>query len=226
MFTGIVEATALVRRSEAQVLHVSKALDVKKGDSIAVNGVCVTVTGVDAESFQVDLSEETSRRTTLGKIEPGSQVNLERAMPADGRFGGHLVQGHVDGIAYLLERDRLEGSLELLVEPPPGVARYIVEKGSVALDGVSLTVASVERGRFVVSVVPHTVESTNFSAKRPGDPVNLEVDIVAKYVERLAGKLIGEPDTSKSEQGTDPAELLPIGPSQPLVDPSQVTEPS
>lgn len=185
MFSGIVEATASVEQTQQRELTIEKAVDVHRGDSVSVNGVCLTVAELNGDTFRVELSEETQKRTTLGKLEPGQKVNLERAMPANGRFGGHLVQGHADGIGYMLDRDEMSGSVELLFEAPPGLEKYIVEKGSVAVDGVSLTVAGVNRDRFTVSVIPHTLESTNLGGKKAGDPVNVEVDIIAKYVEKL-----------------------------------------
>lgn len=187
MFSGIIEKTASVLASDGRVLEILRVFEVAVGDSVAVNGVCLTVSGLTDEGFRVDLSEETSKRTSLGGLEPGDQVNLERALPADGRFGGHIVQGHVDGVAYLMEREQLSGSVEFWVESSPEVTRYMVEKGPVALDGVSLTVVSVKGDRFTVSVIPHSLNSTNLKNKKPGDSFNVEVDIVAKYVEKLAG---------------------------------------
>lgn len=205
MFTGIVEATAALKRSEGPLLEIAKAVDVERGDSVAVNGACLTVTEVGDTTFQVELSEETRKRTTLGKLEPGEKLNLERAMPANGRFGGHLVQGHVDGMAYMLDRDQLQGSVEMLFECPPGLDRYLVEKGSVAIEGVSLTVAEVTGDRFTVSVVPQTLQGTNLGGKRAGDPVNFEGDIIAKYVEKLTAPA----DRMHPGEGGLPEPLLP-----------------
>lgn len=207
MFTGIVEQTAAVKRSEGRVLEVSKPFEVGRGDSVAVNGVCLTVTNFDGETFQVELSEETASRTTLGKLEPGDMVNLERAMPADGRFGGHLVQGHVDGVAYLLERNQLSGSIELLFESPPSLDRYITEKGSLAIDGISFTVAEAKPERFSVSAIPHTLNHTALGAKRAGDAVNLEVDIIAKYVEKLVSTIGDSSKKLNADPLIDPATL-------------------
>lgn len=193
MFTGLIETTAGVNRREGRVLNIVKAVELAVGDSVAVNGVCLTVSNLEDESFLVTLSEETSARTALDTLSAGDKVNLERAIPAGGRFGGHFVQGHVDGVAYLLDRDQLKDSVEMLFEFPGDLDRYIVEKGSVAIDGVSLTVATVKADRFTVSVIPHTLETTTLKNKKAGDPVNLEVDILAKYVEKLTNVLIQAP---------------------------------
>jgi riboflavin synthase len=196
MFTGIVEGTGTVVAlaaaadgSGARLRLAAPALaaDLGVGDSIAVNGCCVTVAVAGAEGFAADLVAETLRRTALGGLRPGDRVNLERPLPASGRLGGHLVQGHVDGVARVLERRRVGEGEEVRVEPPEDLERYLVEKGSVALDGVSLTVAAVGPGWFTVALVPHTLAVTTLGDRRPGDPLQLEVDILAKYVERLLG---------------------------------------
>lgn len=186
MFTGIVQTAGSVLESSARRLRIASDLhDLSLGESIAVNGVCLTVTTWTGGEFVADVSEETQRRTSLGSLSPGDQVNLERAMQADGRFGGHIVQGHVDGVGSVAGLEQLEGSLEMTFNLPADLERYLVEKGSVTVEGVSLTVARLEPGRFSVSLVPHTVASTTFGYRKLGDPVNLEVDILAKYVERL-----------------------------------------
>jgi riboflavin synthase len=188
MFTGIVETIGTAASvSDARIRIVSDLKDLVVGESISVNGVCLTVTEPEAGAFSADISEETSRRTSLGALMPGTQVNLERAMRADGRFGGHIVQGHVDGVGNVAELEQLEGSSEMWFRIPVELERYLVSKGSVTIEGVSLTVASLERGRFSVALIPHTLVSTTFGTKLPGDPVNIEVDILAKYVERLLG---------------------------------------
>jgi riboflavin synthase len=159
--------------------------DAQHGASIAVNGVCLTVVEHDATEFTVDVMAETLHRSALGELRPGDRVNLERAMAASGRFGGHIVQGHVDGTGTILERipgDRWE---TVVVGLPPDLARYVVEKGSITVDGVSLTVAAVDDSSFTVSLIPTTLELTTLGHKAVGDPVNLEVDVLAKYVERL-----------------------------------------
>ena len=192
MFTGIVEELGTVdsidHGPDSAVLRITGPLvvsDAVHGASIAVNGVCLTVTEHDDAAFAVDVMAETLRRSSLGSLRPGDRVNLERAMPADGRFGGHIVQGHVDGTATVARRtpgDRWE-TVELTL--PGSLAAYVVEKGSITVDGVSLTVASVADHSFTVSLIPTTLELTTLGTKAVGDPVNLEVDVVAKYVERM-----------------------------------------
>ena len=188
MFTGIVETVGTAAEVSGSRIGVESDLrDLVVGESIAVNGVCLTVTQPEGGSFTADLSEETLRRTSLGSLSPGSPVNLERAMAANGRFGGHLVQGHVDGVGTVSEIQRLAGSVEMWFSLPAELERYLVEKGSVTLEGVSLTVAGLQAGRFSVALIPHTLQSTTFGSRKPGDPVNIEVDVLAKYVERLLG---------------------------------------
>ncbi|MGA8047844.1 MAG: riboflavin synthase [Dermatophilaceae bacterium] len=192
MFTGIVEelgrVAAVEHGAESARLTLHGPLvteDAVHGASIAVNGVCLTVVEVDAGEFTVDVMLETLDRSSLGSVRPGDPVNLERAMRADGRFGGHVVQGHVDGTATIVERvpgDRWE---VVRCTVPDGLARYVVEKGSITVDGVSLTVASVDERTFTVSLIPTTLELTTLGHKRVGDTVNLEVDVLAKYVERI-----------------------------------------
>lgn len=199
MFTGIVEelgtVAAIDHGPDSAVLRITGPLvvtDAVHGASIAVNGVCLTVTEHDRSSFAVDVMAESLRRSALGALRPGDRVNLERAMPADGRFGGHVVQGHVDGTAVIVSRtpgDRWE-TIELTL--PATLAAYVVEKGSITVDGVSLTVATVTDAgsdghdhRFSVSLIPTTLALTTLGHKGVGDPVNLEVDVIAKYVERL-----------------------------------------
>ena len=194
MFTGIVEGTGTVAALAAAADGGGARLAVdapwlagrlEVGESVAVNGCCVTVAEATASGFAADLVAETLRRTALGGLTAGARVNLERPMALGGRLGGHLVQGHVDGVARII--DRTPGSLgeEVRVELPEALERYVVEKGSIAVDGVSLTVAGVGPGWFAVALVPHTLEVTTLGDRRPGDPVQLEVDVVAKYVERL-----------------------------------------
>lgn len=184
MFTGIVEelGTVLSLESGRMTVGASRVLDgVALGDSIAVNGCCLTVVAHDEGSWEADLSEETLRRTALSALAPGSPANLERAVRADQRMGGHIVQGHVDGIGTVVA-----GVPDLRVRVPAGLERYLVEKGSVTVDGVSLTVVDVIEDTFSVAVIPHTAEVTNLGGLAQGAPVNIEVDIVAKYVERMA----------------------------------------
>lgn len=192
MFTGIVEELGTIRSirrgAASAVLSIGAEAvlsDLRIGDSVAVNGVCLTATGVDGSGFTADVMHETLQRSSLGALGPGSRVNLERAMAADGRFGGHIVSGHIDGTGTIAERRRDDNAVWYTVSAPPALLRYIVEKGSIAIDGISLTVASVEADRFSVSVIPHTAAVTLLGAKGPGDVVNLETDIIGKYVERL-----------------------------------------
>ncbi|MGH2707208.1 MAG: riboflavin synthase [Actinomycetota bacterium] len=188
MFTGIVEAVGRVLSWESRRLCIDCDLpEVRPGDSIAVNGVCLTVRTCDGGRFVAELSEETRSRTALGEASAGAAVNLERPVLLGGRLGGHIVQGHVDGVGRIRRVEPLAGSSEMWVEAPEGVGRYLVEKGSVALDGVSLTVAGLAGNVFAVSLIPHTLEHTTLGGKTAGDPVNLEVDILAKYVEGLVG---------------------------------------
>ena len=188
MFTGIVEEVGSVRAvgDGSLVIGASEVLgDVKVGDSIAVNGACLTVTTHDDSSFSVDVVPETLRRTNLGELEVGSPVNLERSMPANGRFGGHIVQGHVDGTATI-HSIRGEGdALMVVFDAPTSLMRYVVEKGFIAVDGASLTIVNCDNFSFSVTIIPHTQENTVFKHKETGDSVNLEVDIMAKYIERL-----------------------------------------
>jgi riboflavin synthase len=195
VFTGIVEELGeLVSRDErpdAALLAIRGPLassDARPGDSIAVNGVCLTVVDVDGEVFTVDVIGETLRRSSLGPARPGDRLNLERAAKLGHRLGGHLVQGHVDGTGTLLSRTtpREAAPWELVrIGMPTGLARYVVEKGSIAVDGISLTVIEVGINDFSVGLIPTTRELTTLGVRRPGELVNLEVDVIAKYVERL-----------------------------------------
>ena len=194
MFTGIVEGTGTVAAlavadggggARLEVEAPFLAGDLRLGESVAVNGCCLTVAEPTPGGFAADLVAETLRRTALGGLAAGDAVNLERPLALGGRLGGHLVQGHVDGVARVLERKPVGEGEEVRVELPPDLERYVVEKGSIAVDGVSLTVAGVGPGWFAVALVPHTLEVTTLGRRRPGDPVQLEVDVVAKSVERL-----------------------------------------
>ena len=195
MFTGIIEEVGRIRHIQTGtascVLTVaaSKILtDVHIGDSIAVNGTCLTVCRFNAESFSADVMPETMRRTNLGSLTPGSEVNLERAMAANGRFGGHIVSGHIDGTGQVKFLKREDNAVWVQIMARPELLRYVVEKGSIAIDGISLTVAKVTKQDFSVSVIPHTGEETTLLHRKPGDIVNLECDILAKYAEKLLGK--------------------------------------
>ncbi|WP_194522629.1 riboflavin synthase [Cellulosimicrobium sp. JZ28] len=196
MFTGIVEEIGRVRgigfpggAGEDAVLTVEGPLaasDAALGDSIAVNGVCLTVTSLGGDgSFTADVMPESLRRTALGDLVAGSPVNLERAVRADARLGGHVVQGHVDGVGVLVSRAPGERWDDLVLSAPGGLTRYVAEKGSIAVSGVSLTVTHVDDETFGVSLIPTTLEATILGRLVPGDRVNLEVDVLAKYVERL-----------------------------------------
>lgn len=192
MFTGIVEEVGTVR-AVRQGAHSTRLTvgarnilpDLKVGDSVAVNGVCLTAAVVDADGFTADVMHETLNRSTLGGLVPGSSVNLERAMPADGRFGGHFVSGHIDGVGTVTSTRRDDNAVWYTVEAPPGLLRFIVEKGSIAIDGISLTAARVTERDFAVSIIPHTAAVTILGGKGPGSKVNLETDIIGKYVEKL-----------------------------------------
>ena len=192
MFTGIVEEKGTVRymqlTGESGVLAVKakKVLErTKIGDSIAVNGVCLTVTSLQPDGFTADVMAETIRRSSLGSCKAGSQVNLERAMAADGRFGGHIVAGHVDGTGCILRIEKDDNAVWFTIHAEPNLLRYVVEKGSIAVDGISLTVAEVSSDAFSVSTIPHTVSCTNLCQRHKNDVVNLETDILGKYVEKL-----------------------------------------
>jgi riboflavin synthase len=191
MFTGLVEATgqvvALTPREDGArlTLRVPFATEVQAGDSIAANGCCLTAVAPHADEISFDLLRETLARTNLGDLQPGEPVNLERALAANARLGGHFVQGHIDTTAAVLGFEARGADWRLEVALPEEFARYVVGKGSIAVDGISLTVAEVLPASFVCWIIPHTREVTNLHAKRAGQRVNLEVDLLAKYVERL-----------------------------------------
>ena len=202
MFTGIVEEMGTIRAVHPNTTGASLDIeahdvlgDAEIGASIAVSGVCLTVVSLGDGWWRADAVEETLRRTSLGRLKAGDRVNLERPVRLIDRLGGHLVQGHVDGVGTVSDRKvEPDGSVELSVKVPESLLRYVVEKGSIAVDGVSLTVAGVDGESFWVALIPHTQEVTTLGLRRPGDPVNLEVDLVAKYVERLmAGRLPESP---------------------------------
>ena len=194
MFTGIIEEIGTVRRIERGAKGARLTIGAetvlegtKIGGSIATNGVCLTVTGMTADSFSADVMAETLRRSGLGALQSGAPVNLERAMPANGRFGGHIVSGHIDGTGTVASLRREDNAVWVTVHAAPALLRYIVEKGSIAIDGVSLTVAAVDTDGFSVSIIPHTGAQTILLGKKPGDTVNLECDVIGKYVEKLLG---------------------------------------
>jgi riboflavin synthase len=195
MFTGIVEelgtVAGLVDLGEAARIAVRGPLvtgDAAPGDSIAVNGVCLTVVDVEDGAFTADVMQETLDRSALGRLAVGDPVNLERAATLATRLGGHLVQGHVDGVGEIRSRQPSPQWERVTVALPPGLGRYVVEKGSIAVDGVSLTVSSVTADEFEISLIPTTLKLTTLGSKGVGEPVNLEVDVVAKYVEKLVGE--------------------------------------
>ena len=192
MFTGIIEELGTVERvtrgrvSAVIAIRAEHILsDLKIGDSVAVNGVCLTATGLTGHGFTADVMHETLDRSALAGLGPGSRVTLERAMAANGRFGGHIVAGHVDGVGTIAAIEKDDNAIWFTITAPAQVLRYVVEKGSIAIDGISLTVARVETDRFAVSVIPHTAAVTLLGLRRTGDRVNLESDLVGKYVERL-----------------------------------------
>ena len=192
MFTGIIEELGSVRSLSLTGTSGKITIDAKKvlegtriGDSIAVNGVCLTVISLQRDGFTADVMAETVRRSNLGDLRRGDRVNLERAMDAGGRFGGHLVSGHIDGTGTIRSCRKEENAVWVTVTAGPDILRLIIEKGSVAIDGISLTVAAVSDRDFQVSVIPHTGEETTLLKETPGDAVNLENGVVGKYVERL-----------------------------------------
>ncbi|HLL68414.1 MAG TPA: riboflavin synthase [Micromonosporaceae bacterium] len=202
MFTGIVEelgaVAGLTRHADSARLAVRGPVvtaDAGHGDSIAVNGVCLTVTGLDGDIFVADVMAETLDRSSLGALTVGDPVNLERAATLATRLGGHLVQGHVDGVGQMLSREPAEHWDLVRFALPAGLARYVVTKGSITVDGVSLTVVTVDADSFSVGLIPATLKTTTLGHKRPGDPVNLEVDVIAKYVEKL---LAGRAEAGRS----------------------------
>jgi riboflavin synthase len=192
MFTGIIEEigtiTTIQKGARSARLTIKAEIiieDMKLGDSIAVNGVCLTVTDFSHHTFSADVMNETLSRSSLGQLSVGSRVNLERAMPANGRFGGHIVSGHIDGTGEIIQKERDDNAVWLTVAVPEQILKYIVEKGSVTVDGVSLTVARISDRHFAVSIIPHTGKATILLDKRPGDAVNIEIDIIGKYIERF-----------------------------------------
>src|SRR3954451_9818728 len=195
MFTGIVEEVGKVTKLETSggtrkitVSSTSLSKELKLGDSIAVSGVCLTAARIKpGESFGADLAAETWNRTSLSRIQEGAEINLELPMRADGRFGGHIVQGHVDGTGTFQALDRIKGADDfwLRIEIPTELARYVIYKGSLSIEGISLTVAKIEGTEVTVAIIPHTIKMTNLGSLKSGDPVNLEVDMIAKYVEKM-----------------------------------------
>lgn len=209
MFTGIIQAVGKIERLDARGGDVRLSIvagglplsDVAIGDSIAVNGVCLTVVARTDASFSADVSAESLARTTLGRLRAGSRVNLEKALAVGDRLGGHMVSGHVDGIATLQARESVARSVRLRLTAPPPLAKYIATKGSVCLDGVSLTVNTVTGAEFDVNIVPHTLAVTTLDDWRVGSEINLEVDLIARYLERLVlGEAAADATTRVTEE--------------------------
>lgn len=201
MFTGIVEEigkiSSIKKGIHSAILNISANVilkDIHIGDSIAVNGICLTVTDFTNHSFFADVMHETINRTALHDLTTGSYVNLERAMPANGRFGGHIVSGHIDGVGEIINIKKDDNAIIYHIKTSKEIMKYIVEKGSITIDGISLTVAKTTQESFSISAIPHTVEVTTLGLRKTGDQVNLEVDIIGKYVE----KLLKNPDQKSS----------------------------
>ena len=210
MFTGLIEEVGTIQsvrhgaRSCVLTIGCRTVLEGSQiGDSIAVNGVCLTVTSLQPDGFTADVMAETLRRSSLGDCKSGSSVNLERAMAADGRFGGHIVSGHIDGTGIIRSMIREENAIWVSIKTPPQILRLIVEKGSICIDGISLTVAMVDEEGFQVSVIPHTGEETILLEKVPGDSVNLENDVIGKYVERLLGFRKSEEKSKEAQKSSN-----------------------
>ncbi|MBM7555520.1 riboflavin synthase [Halanaerobacter jeridensis] len=192
MFTGIVEELGEVKnikRSSQSIILTIKAEkvleDIKIGDSIATNGVCLTVTDFSENEFEVDVTPETMRKSSLGELSIRDKVNLERALRLKDRLGGHLVSGHIDGTGKIAEKKREDNAILITIRPEPKLLKYIIAEGSIAIDGISLTVAKLTQDSFTVSIIPHTNEVTTLSSKKVGNIVNLETDMIGKYVERM-----------------------------------------
>jgi len=192
MFTGIIEEIGTIKSIKNGATSANLAIaanqifsDLKLGNSVATNGVCLTVTKISGNIFYADIMNETLSKSNLGNFHTGSLVNLERAMPADGRFGGHIVSGHIDGVGKICSITKDDIAIWYKISADKAIMRYVVAKGSIAIDGISLTVAAVERNDFAVSIIPHTLSQTTLKNKRIGDTVNLENDIIGKYIEKF-----------------------------------------
>lgn len=208
MFTGIIEELGQVQslsrgaKSARLVVQAGVVLEETKiGDSIAVNGVCLTVTDMSGRTFSADIMAETLDKSNLGDLHPGQRVNLERAMALGARLGGHLVSGHIDGVGTILGQEKVDIALVTEISAPPQVLKYVIRKGSIAIDGISLTVIDVTDRSFSVSLIPHTAKLTTLGFKKAGDKVNLEGDLIGKYIERLMG-FRGEEEKTKSGMTT------------------------
>ena len=197
MFTGLIQETGKVLslvskkgRTRITVAAAKLPAELKQGDSIAVNGVCLTAIDPEAEKFSADLAEETVQRTSLAQLQPGAEVNLELAAHPQDRLGGHVVQGHVDGVGRLVNMEKIKGGEDwrLAIELPEGVAQYVVPQGSITVEGISLTVAAIAGSRVEIAIIPHTYAATNLHGLKAGDSVNIEVDVLAKYAQKLMAK--------------------------------------
>ncbi|PPA71811.1 riboflavin synthase [Jeotgalibacillus proteolyticus] len=213
MFTGIIEEVGSIvsikRGRESSVLTIDgpKVIsDAHLGDSISVNGVCLTVTGFTNNQFTVDVMPETVKTTTIHQLKVSSKVNLERAMPANGRFGGHFVSGHIDGTGKIRSKQQKENAIYIYIDVEPELMPYFIEKGSVAVDGTSLTIFDVEESAFMISLIPQTVEESVVGKKKVGDFVNIECDMIAKYIHRLV-----QPKAVPFKKGVDEALLQKYG---------------
>ena len=213
MFTGIIEelgtVISLKRGSQSAVLTIQgKQIfeDLKLGDSVAVNGVCLTATHISGTTFQADVMNETFHRSSLGNLKKGDVVNLERAMAANGRFGGHIVAGHVDDVGTLVDIRKDDNAVWFTIKASKKILKYCIEKGSITLDGISLTIAKLTEDTLAVSMIPHTIQNTNFGYKKPGDFVNLENDMVGKYIDRLIH--FNQEETKEKQSGTLTMEML------------------
>ncbi|MCU7844815.1 MAG: riboflavin synthase [Candidatus Thiodiazotropha sp. (ex Monitilora ramsayi)] len=216
MFTGIIESIGTIMEMVEQGGDVRLSVDagtldlsdVKLGDSIATNGVCLTVVSLTGYGFSADVSRETLSLSTLHRLRPGSKVNLERALTLNSRLGGHLVSGHVDGVGRVVDRKEDARSIRFQIQAPDSLAKYIAHKGSICVDGASLTVNAIQGSSFQLNIVPHTLQETIMDEYRPGSEVNLEVDLIARYLERL---MLGEEAASDSESGVTEALLKSRG---------------
>jgi len=216
MFTGIVEGTGAIKGIDRigsglklTILPLFEASDIRIGDSVSVDGVCLTITKIKGNEFEVDVSSETISRSTVGLLSQGDKVNLERALRVSDRLGGHLVSGHIDGTGKILKKVPSERSYLLEIEVDEKMSRYMVEKGSVAVDGISLTINRCERNSFEVNIIPQTAKETTLLEKNPGDPVNIETDMVGKYVEKFLNLSRGSRE--QKESGIDRDFLLKHG---------------
>ncbi len=207
MFTGIVEEVGVVKgirngdRSSKIIIKGNKVLeDTKIGDSIATNGVCLTVTKLQEDKFEVDVMAETLRKSSLGSLRIGSKVNLERALSLQTRLGGHIVSGHIDGVGQIVSFVKEDNAIWVTIEATEDILRYVIYKGSITIDGISLTVAYVDKKSFKVSIIPHTASETTLLTKRVSEYVNLECDLIGKYVEKLLGLNVDKKKSNISEE--------------------------